>query len=95
MLFFPSPLACCVGLSPHLRKDQENIKATEKAVVWKIREDKIKENLNLRKEHDKSSSKEIQFGGFGLSKNKNTNENILVYGFVSFKKNTEMCSQLK
>lgn len=68
MLFFPSPLACCVGLSPHLRKDQENIKATKKPVVQRIREDKIKENLNLGKEHTKSRSKEIQFGGLACLK---------------------------
>lgn len=42
-----------------MRKDQENRKATKKAVVQKIREDKIKENLNLSKEHSKSMSKEI------------------------------------
>jgi len=58
MLFFPSPLAYHVGLSPHLRKDQENIKA-KKPVVQKIRKDKIKENLKLGKEHAKSRRKEI------------------------------------
>lgn len=44
------------------KRSGKYIKATKKPIVQKIREDEIKENLNLRKEHTKSRNKEIEFG---------------------------------
>lgn len=41
------------------KRSGKYIKATKKPIVQKIREDEIKENLNLRKEHTKSRNKEI------------------------------------